>query len=209
MHFPTNSMPESWPRHQRLRRAAAVLAVAAFMLSCGGARMAPEEVLTVRTEAERGIYYHAPGDRVEIEVQESYYEWLIERTGLEPTERFVFFKYRDRGHLLAVSGRSGNAWAEGGNYRFHTIWPTDDHESVHALVTSRVGDAPPLLSEGFAVAHQTLPSLDVPRWSGTPLDVLAARYQEQHAIPPWTRCWRTATSVGTTPVRPTRWPARS
>lgn len=184
MRFPTsNPMTASWPRHQRLGRAVAVVAVAAFVLSCGGGVTTPEAVLTVRVESERGIYYHTPGDRVEIEIQEAYYEWLIERTGLEPTQRFVFFKYRDRDQMVAVTGIPGNAWAEGGNYRFHTIWPTDDHESVHALVTSRVGDAPPLLSEGFAVAHQTLPSLDVPRWSGTPIDVLAARHQEQHAIP--------------------------
>jgi hypothetical protein len=180
---PSDSMTGAWPRKQRLGRSAAVMAVAAFVLSCGESPTGPEAVLTVRVESERGIYYHAPGDRVEIEIQEAYYAWLIDRTGLEPTQRFVFFKYRDRDHLLAVTGSSGNAWAEGGNYRFHTIWPTDDHESVHALVTARVGDAPPLLSEGFAVAHQTLPSLDVPRWSGTLIDVLAARYQEQHAIP--------------------------
>ena len=36
---------------------------------------------------------------------------------------------------------------------FHTIWPRDNHEYVHSLVTSLVGISPALFDEGIAVAH--------------------------------------------------------
>lgn len=166
-----------------------ILMCASALLSCGRGDPVmprPEDVLTVRLESAHGVYFHAPGDHVDVVAQEAYYEWLFERFDLEPPEPLVFFKYRDRAHMKEVTGEDTNGWAEIGTYRFHSIWEWDNHESVHALVTALWGHPPALMNEGLAMAHQTLPVLGrlEPQWSGTHVDTLAARFRRQDRIPP-------------------------
>lgn len=167
-----------------------LLAISLSAAGCGSDPAAPRdptEDLTVRHETEHGIYYHAPGDAVDLEAQEEYYVWLFERMGLEPSQPLVYFKYRNRAHMGEVTGNSDtNGWAEIGTYRFHTIWDIDNHESVHALVSSEWNAAPALMNEGMAVAHQALPHLGItdPVWSGTPIDTLAARAIRKGSLPP-------------------------
>jgi hypothetical protein len=77
--------------------------------------------------------------------------------------------------MQALTGRSTNGFAGLGTTRFHTIWPTDNHEAVHTIVALHLGFPPPLFTEGVAVAHSTDPVRGVlrPRWSSTDIDVLA------------------------------------
>lgn len=165
-------------------------ALSLLAAGCGSdptAPLDPTEELTVRHETEHGIYYHAPGDGIDLEAQEEYYVWLFERMGLQPSQPLVYFKYRNRAHMEEVTGRAEtNGWAEIGTYRFHTIWEIDNHESVHALVSSEWNAAPALMNEGIAVAHQALPHLGItdPGWSGTPIDTLAARAIRKGSLPP-------------------------
>lgn len=158
-----------------------------LLLACGDEPLppGPEGALTIRLESAHGVYYHAPGDHVDVAAQEAYYEWLLPRVGLEPDEPLVFFKYRDRAHMRALTGEDANGWAEIGTYRFHSIWGWDNHECVHALVSATLGLAPALVNEGFAVAHQTLPVLGItePDWGGTHIDTLAARFEREGSIP--------------------------
>jgi hypothetical protein len=97
---------------------------------------------------------------------------------LQPSPRLDYYKYRDRGHLKALTGRDTNGFADAGTTRFHTIWPTDNHEGVHTVVILQMGHPPPLFTEGIAVAHQTNPPQGIlrPRWNGTDLHVLARQY---------------------------------
>jgi hypothetical protein len=161
-----------------------------LLAACGGdddpVQPRPEDVLTVRSESEHGVYYHAPGDAVDRAAQEAYYDWLFPRIGIEPTQPLVLFKYRNRAHMIEVTGEDTNGWAEIGTYRFHTISPWDNHECVHALLSATLGLAPSLINEGFPVAHQTLPILGImePIWNGTHIDTLAARFKREDRIPP-------------------------
>lgn len=173
----------------RQRFLSTVLVTLGLSVACGGegpVRPRPEDVLSVRLTTERGVYYHSPGDTIDIQAQEAYYDWLLPRLGLELDEPLVLFKYRDRAHMLEVTGEETNGWAEVGTFRFHTIWEWDNHESVHAVLSGTVGLAPALLNEGFAVAHQTLPILDItePVWGPTHIDTLAARFERDGQIPP-------------------------
>jgi len=172
-------------------RLSVVLLVSWGLSGCGDAAAGPAapdpgaEELTVRVEGARGVYRMAPGDSVDVPFQEAYYAWLQERLGVPATRPFEYFKYRSRAHMRAVTGRETNGWAERGGYRLHSIWPIDNHEAVHALISGELGLAPPLLNEGAAVAHQTFPHWGIfeARWSGTPLDELAARYRREGRIP--------------------------
>ena len=44
--------------------------------------------------------------------------------------------------MQALTGRSTNGFAEPGTTRFHTIWPTDNHEVVHTIVILHLGFPP-------------------------------------------------------------------
>lgn len=178
----------TWSARSGLPRSSIVV-FASVLLSCGdGGPLVPrpEDVLSVRLESAHGVYHHAPGDHIDVEAQEAYYEWLFEQFDVQPAEPLVFFKYRDRAHMKEVTGEDTNGWAEIGNFRFHSIWEWDNHESVHALVTALWGHPPALINEGLAMAHQTLPILGrlEPQWNGTHVDTLAARFLRQDRIPP-------------------------
>lgn len=146
----------------------------------------PGDELSVRRETSRGVYFHAPGDTVYLEAQDTYYLWLFDRMGVEPAAPLVFLKYRSRAHMERLTGKSVNGWAEIGNRRFHTIWPFDNHEAVHAVVSAEWRTAPALMNEGFAVAHQVAPHAGIaePVWSGTLIDTIAARALRGGEIPP-------------------------
>lgn len=147
----------------------------------------PHDELSERRTTAHGVYFHAPGDTVYAEAQETYYLWLFDRMDVEPTAPLVFLKYRSRAHMERLTGESVNGWAERDTRRFHTIWPFDNHESVHALASAEwKAAAPALLSEGFAVAHQVAPHAGImePVWSGTPIDTIAARALRNGTMPP-------------------------
>jgi hypothetical protein len=170
-----------------IRRAGVALPLAVVLLgACGESPVAPpdpSDMLSVRQETALGVYLHAPDDWIDVETQDVYYAWLFERTGLTPARPLEFLKYRNRAHMERLTGKSVNGWAERGTYRFHTIWSTDEHESVHALVSSEWNAAPALMNEGMAVAHQVPVGAAVPLWNGTPVDTLAARALRDGTLP--------------------------
>ncbi|MBI4912169.1 MAG: hypothetical protein HY823_05485 [Acidobacteria bacterium] len=178
-----------WPR---AGSALLLLGLLTFSLSCGGGSgpsggPAAADSLTQQSESAHFVYHWAPGDGVDAAWQEGYYPWLAAALQVEAPAKLQYFKYRDRAHMRAITGRDSNGWADiSGNLAFHTIWPTDNHECVHALVTRTMGLAPSLLGEGIAVAH----SVDLakgwgePQWKGEPVHAIAARFRRQGTLPP-------------------------
>lgn len=179
-------MPIRRPGDRSVRRAVPLTLVLLGGCGDGPSVPLPSDELTVREEGALGVYHRAPDDSVDVESQEAYYAWLFDRLGVTPAEPLVYLKYRNRSHMARVTGKRVNGWAELGTYRFHTIWPLDDHESVHALVTSVWNAAPALMNEGFAVAHQVPVRRGgtEPTWNGTPVDTLAARALRSGTLPP-------------------------
>jgi hypothetical protein len=164
----------------------AAAALLSFGLSAGcrdttGADASLSETVTT----EHYVFHRADGDAVNTTWQESYYDWLVSALALQPTGRLDYYKYRDRAHLRAVTGRITNGFAEPGTTRFHTIWPIDNHEGVHTLVILYMGHPPALFNEGVAVAHQTDPQAGTfsPRWNGQDLHTLAHQFDQSGQLP--------------------------
>jgi len=151
------------------------VAVCSLAGSCGPGPLAPEDVLGTVRETSRYRYLTAPGDSVDIDWQEGYFDWIAATLDVPSAEQLEYRKYRDRGHLERVTGRRTNGFAEPGTPRFHTIWPRDAHEGVHTLFILHVGHPPALFNEGVAVAHQMDPAANdlVARWNADPVHAIA------------------------------------
>lgn len=141
--------------------------------------------LSVRTESEHLVYLAAAGDAADSVWMEGYYDWVIPQLGIDPGQKLEYRKYRDRGHMQRVTGRTTNGFAEPGTNRFHTIWPQDNHEIVHVLVILEIGHPPALFNEGIAVAHQTLPASGIfyAQWNGRNVHAIAAEHLAANRIP--------------------------
>ena len=164
------------------------LTLALTAAACGSSSTRPSESYPALTQVTTSAYYvihTAPGDTVDTAWQDRYFEWLLPALQLQSSPPLDYYKYRDRAHLAALTGRSTNGFAEPGTTRFHTIWPTDNHEGVHTVVMLQIGIAPALFNEGIAVAHQNDPVRgDLrPRWNGSDIDALARAFDAAGQLP--------------------------
>jgi hypothetical protein len=166
-----------------------------MFVACGDGPTAPSATNTALTQtitSSHFVFHLAPGDSVDAAWQDRFFDWLMPTLQLQPSPPLDYHKYRDRAHLQAVTGRTTNGYAEPGTTRFHTIWPTDNHESVHTIVILQMGFPPALFTEGVAVAHSTDPSAGIltPRWAGTDIHALARGYDAAGRLPPLTSLLR-------------------
>ena len=170
---------------RRISIAFFVVALASFA-GCHDTPTDPADQLSVRLESAHYVYRYSATDAVDTTTQERYHAWVIDQLDLAPTVKLEFRKYRDRAHLRALTGRNTNGFAEPGTTRFHSIWPFENHENVHSLVTLYLGHPPALFNEGIAVAHGAVPVGEggfVPKWNGTALDVAARQRHQAGLIP--------------------------
>ena len=168
---------------------------------CSDSPSGPSASNPALTETTTSVHYtihSAPGDTVDTARQDAYYEWFQTALQLQPSPRLDYYS-ADRGHLKALTGRDTNGFADAGTTRFHTIWPTDNHEGVHTVVILQIGHPPPLFTEGIAVAHQTNPPQGIlrPRWNGIDLHERARRYDAAGRLP---RCGRSTREAGTSSI---------
>jgi hypothetical protein len=164
------------------------MVLAAALYGCAEDATQPEEVPELEETFMSAHYtYHlARGDAVDTTWQELYHAWLIPALELQAQGRLDYFKYRNRAHITAITGRATNGFAEPGTTRFHTIWPIDNHEVVHTLVILQIGHPPALFNEGVAVAHQANPQAGIfaPRWNGQDLHAWARQFDLTGQLPP-------------------------
>ena len=103
-------------------------------------------------------YYFEPGDRIDVEWQEAFNAWALGRLGVTPPQPVEYRKYFSREAMGRHTGNSStNGYAEPERWRFHTIWPTDNHEVVH-VYTALIGRPSDFFNEGLAVSFQTDPA---------------------------------------------------
>lgn len=159
------------------------IVITLLILSCDA--VAPKEAVPRQFESEHFIYHYTDGDPVNATWQETYYDWLIEIFDADIPEKIHYFKYRDRDHLRRITGMRTNAFAESNSLRLHTIWPVDNHESVHIVVSNTIGTPCALFGEGIAVAHQSNPFKrdTVARWSGRSVHAIARENRQADTIP--------------------------
>ena len=161
---------------------------AATAAACSGSSTRPSESAPALTQVTTSAYYvihTAPGDTVDAAWQDRYHEWLLPALQLESSPPLDYYKYRDRAHLSALTGRQTNGFAEPGTTKFHTIWPIDNHEVVHTLVTLQIGLPPALFTEGIAVAHSTDPirGVLIPVWNGPDVHTIARSFEQSGQLP--------------------------
>jgi hypothetical protein len=153
-------------------RVALTLVVPAFVTACGnssptGPSPSGPPLTQVVTTAHFEFHYSS-GDTVDAAWQEAFHEWATRELQVTITRPIVYSKYLSPMHMLALHYGPGNvnAWADPDLFTLHTIWPTDNHETIH-LYSSTIGRMTPLFNEGLAVAFQVDPVRGdmTPRWN--------------------------------------------
>ena len=158
------------------RHARVIVAIAVAVASssgCGGSPTAPTAtaVLPFVRETATLRVFNEPGDTVNVDWQETYNSWALAQLGVQPPQKVEYRKYVSREAMGRYTGNAGtNGFAEPEQWRFHTIWPQDNHEIVH-VYTSLIGRPSDFFNEGLAVAFQTDPSRGVFTASFNGIDV--------------------------------------
>jgi hypothetical protein len=155
----------------RLRAVTSLGIIAAVAVACGGGPTAPTESglqLTQTLATAHFDFRWSAGDAVDAAWQEAFHEWATRELQVTAVRRIQYNKYLSPSHMLALHYGPGdvNAWADPDLYTVHTIWPTDNHETIH-LYAATFGRMPPLFNEGLAVAFQMDPIRGdmTPRWN--------------------------------------------
>lgn len=137
--------------------AGALLAVGA---GCGGDTPTGPSAASLPLAGETATMriYHEPNDAVNTAWQETFNAWAIAQLGVQPPRKIEYRKYQSREAMGRYTGNySTNGFAEPAEWRFHTIWPQDNHEIVH-IYTAMIGRPSDFFNEGIAVAFQVDPS---------------------------------------------------
>lgn len=161
-----------------------LIAILVLLARCGDNPLSPSKPslreLTERVETDNFIFHFASGDYVNPSWQEEYHAWATQQLGVTVPKKIDYFKYISRQHMGELTGfYTTNAWADPAKFAIHTIWPTDNHESVH-LYMSLIGDASSLFSEGMAVAFQVNPARNdfEARWGDQTVHSLAKQFKQ-------------------------------
>lgn len=130
-------------------------------------------------------YYHEPGDTIEFERQEAFNAWALQRLAVRPPGPVEYRKYFNRAAMGRYTGNSNtNGFAEPELWRFHTIWPFDNHEVVH-VYSAIIGRPSDFFNEGIAVSLQTDPARNdfVARFNGQPVHDACRGYLASGTLP--------------------------
>lgn len=174
--------------HRGRSRIVALVACVAST-ACGTDPVDPFVELSASATSTHFEYHWTPGDEPPDTVyQERHLAWLVSKLGVEPSQPLVYLKYRDQQQLAELTGHTqGTGFAEPGTYRFHTVWPKDNHEYIHAIITAEIGTPPAFLNEGVAVAHHgasfTGPLDGDPLWNGSPVRPQVRSLRDSGLVP--------------------------
>lgn len=140
-----------------LRHIITVAATVAALSACGESARMPMGGSPVAEPLSDGIssahvtFHFAAGDSVDVERQEALHDWVTPRLRVSLPGKIRYFKYRDRAHMAAHTGRSANGFAEPERLEIHSIFPWHAHEAVH-VYSALVGRPSDFFNEGLAVA---------------------------------------------------------
>ena len=130
-------------------------------------------------------YYHEPGDTIELPRQEAFNAWAIERLAIALPQKVEYRKYFSREAMGRHTGNGNtNGFAEPPLWRFHTIWPFDNHEVVH-VYTAIIGRPSDFFNEGIAVSFQTDPARGdfTVQFNGQPVHEACRAYLRAGTLP--------------------------
>jgi hypothetical protein len=170
------------------RRLPTIVAGTVLIAACGGSPSGPSSGATSlplvhETAAMR--YYHEPGDTIDYERQETFNAWAVDRLGITLPQKVEYRKYFSRTAMGRYTGNANtNGFAEPALWRFHTIWPFDNHEVVH-VYTALLGRPSDFFNEGIAVSFQTDPARGdfTVRFNGQQVHEACRAYLQAGALP--------------------------
>jgi len=153
-------MVETRRRRRHACPALVALLVAGAVAGCGDSPTSPSptSALPLVRETASMLYFHEPGDTIDVDRQELFNAWALGRLGVQPPQRVEYRKYFSREAMGRYTGNAGtNGYAEPERWRLHTIWPFDNHEVVHVYV-AMIGRPSDFFNEGMAVSFQADPA---------------------------------------------------
>ena len=123
--------------------------------------------LPERIETDNVVFHFEPTDTVWPDWQQRFHESVTAQLGVSLPGKLLYFKYKSRDHIKAVTGRETNGFAEPANLAVHSIFPADGHEAIH-VYSALVGRPSDFFNEGVAVALNSDPdsSARAPLWNG-------------------------------------------
>jgi hypothetical protein len=164
-------------------RTLASFALALVVSGCGkssptGPTPTATTPLPLVTETATTRYFYEAGDHVDIDLQEPFNAWAMDRLGVRPPGKIDYKKYLSRQSMGAYTGIANtNGFAEPEKFVLHTIWPSDNHEMVH-VYTALIGRPSDFFNEGMAVSFQTIPAQQdfIARFNGQPVHEACRSY---------------------------------
>ena len=163
-------------------------ATALIAIGCGESPTAPAPTtssLPLASETARMRYYYEPVDTIDVPRQEAFNAWAIERLDILLPQKVEYRKYLSRQEMARYTGNGNtNGFAEPSLWRFHTIWPFDNHEVVH-VYTAILGRPSDFFNEGIAVSFQTDPARDdfTVRFNGQQVHEACRGYLQAGTLP--------------------------
>ncbi len=123
-------------RERSLLRTVTVAALVMLAAACGGPNGTPSSPtaspLPLAAESTNFRYYYSSGDSVQVERQEAFHAWAVERLGVAVPRKIDYRTYASRDDMQAMTGVGNtNAYAEPETFTTYTLWSWDNHETVH------------------------------------------------------------------------------
>jgi hypothetical protein len=180
-------LPRSEDNTVRCLCTVGVLTLTTLVSACGNSPTSPStsSELPFVTETATMRYYYEAGDSIDIARQEAFNAWAIQRLGITLPQKVEYRKYVSREAMGRYTGNANtNGFAEPSLWRFHTISPYDNHESVH-VYTALFGRPSDFFNEGIAVSFQTNPASGdfTVRFNGQPVHDACRTYLQLNTLP--------------------------
>jgi hypothetical protein len=135
-----------------------LLLIVVVAAACDRSPTSPSGSLPFVSESATMRYFHEAGDTIDIDKQEAFNSWALARLSVMPPQKVEYRKYTSRAAMGRYTGNGNtNGFAEPAQWRFHTIWPFDNHEVVH-VYSAILGRPSDFFNEGIAVSLQTDPA---------------------------------------------------
>jgi hypothetical protein len=156
----------------------------------GGSTSSPSpqalaQSLPLTQDSANYTYHYSSGDSVDPTHQEAWYTWVTSQLGIRSPQKIQFYKYTSTSQMRQITGVAANGWSDPPTFSVHTIFPWEDHETVHVL-TAQIGTPSDFFNEGIAVSMQTDPYAANPTvalWNNQPLDTIARAALSQGRLP--------------------------
>jgi hypothetical protein len=98
--------------HFRSQLAGTLIALATATVACDSPTAPTATPLPLQRETAGMRYYYAAGDTIDVDWQEAYNAWVIDRIGVRPPQPIEYYKYRSRADMGDHIGVLDDEWVQ-------------------------------------------------------------------------------------------------